>query len=207
MFYYIKGPLARLLPNTAVVEAGGVGYCMTVSETTHASLAPLYDAINPKTAKLYTYMAVREDGVELFGFHSEEELSAFRMLISVSGVGPKAAISILSTLTPEKLALAICTEDRKALAKASGIGAKTAARIILELKDKLSKETLSVSEGGDSPILAGTPKGGSGKLSEATDALMVLGYSRSEALNALKSINVDTLPLEDIIRTALKKLM
>ncbi len=207
MFYYIKGPLARLLPNTAVIEAGGVGYCLTVSETTHASLAPLYDAINPQTAKLYTYMAVREDGVELFGFHSEEELSAFRMLISVSGVGPKAAISILSTLTPEKLALAICTEDRKALAKASGIGAKTAARIILELKDKLSKESLSVSEGSDSPILGGAPEGGSGKLSEATDALMVLGYSKAEALNALKSINIDTLPLEDIIRTALKKLM
>ncbi|MBR2907416.1 MAG: Holliday junction branch migration protein RuvA [Clostridia bacterium] len=207
MFYYIKGPLTKLLPSTAVVEAGGVGYCMTVSETTHASLAPLYDTANPKIAKLYIYMAVREDGVELFGFYSEEELSAFRMLITVSGVGPKAAISILSTLTPEKLALAICTEDRKALAKANGIGAKTAARVILELKDKLSKEAISLSIDSDSPILNATPAGDHGKLSEATDALMVLGYSRAEALNALKSVNVETMPLEDIIRAALKKLM
>lgn len=207
MFYYIKGPLTKLMPNLAVVEAGGVGYAMTVSETTHASLAPLYDSQNPKNAKLYTYMAVREDGVDLFGFHSEEELSAFRMLISVSGVGPKAGISILSTLTPEKLALAICTEDRKALAKANGIGAKTAARIILELKDKLSKEALTVSSDGDSVLPVGIAENGSGKLTEATDALMVLGYSRAEALNVLKNINVDSLPLEDIIRAALKKLM
>ena len=209
MFYYIKGPLARLLPNTAVIEAGCVGYCLTVSETTHASLAPLYDAINPQTAKLYTYMAVREDGVELFGFHSEEELSAFRMLISVSGVGPKAAISILSTLTPEKLALAICTEDRKALAKASGIGAKTAARIILELKDKLSKETSidtslagAFTSGGGA--VASTP---SGKLAEAQDALIVLGYNRAEAQRVLSALDTQNMTLENIIKAALKQLM
>ena len=206
MFYYINGPLTKLLPGLAVIEAGGVGYALTVSETTHAFLAPVYDVKSPKTAKLYTYLAVREDGVDLFGFYSEEELSAFRMLISVSGVGPKAGISILSTLSPEKLALAICTEDRKALSKANGIGAKTAARIILELKDKLSKESISLSDGGsDAPILQSEQS--SGKLSEATDALMVLGYSRAEALNALKNVNVEELPLEDIIRAALKKLM
>ena len=207
MFYYIKGELTKLLPSLAVVEAGGVGYALTVTETTHASLAPLYDVRSPKIAKLYTYMAVREDGVDLYGFHKEEELAAFRLLISVSGVGPKAAISILSTLTPEKLALAVCTEDRKALAKANGIGAKTAARIILELKDKMMKESASLDVGGiESPVMsAGAPS--SGKLSEATDALMVLGYTRAEALNVLKNIDVEQLPLEDVIRAALKKLM
>ncbi len=207
MFYYVKGPLSRLLPSVAVVEAGGVGYSMTISETTHASLAPLYDAAQPKVARLYTYLAVREDGIELFGFHSEEELSAFRMLISVSGVGPKAGISILSALTPEKLALAICTEDRKALSSANGIGAKTAARIILELKDKISKDAISTADAETSPVLTGASGGSSGKLNEATDALLVLGYSRSEALNALKDVDVNALPLEDVIRAALKKLM
>lgn len=207
MFYYIKGPLTVLLPNIAVIEAGGVGYAMTITETTHASLAPLRDATNPKVAKLFTYMAVREDGVDLYGFFSEAELSAFRMLISVSGVGPKAGISILSTLTPEKLALAICTEDRKALAKANGIGTKTAARVILELKDKIAKET-AVSTGETDNIAVSLPTANAtGKLSEATDALLVLGYSRSEVLNVLKSIDIEALSLEDIIRAALKKLM
>ena len=206
MFYYVTGPLTKLLPNLAVVEAGGVGYSLTISETTHAALAPLWDNRTPKTAKLYTYLSVREDGVELFGFFSEEELASFRLLTSVSGVGPKAGISILSTLTPERLALAICTEDRKALAKANGIGAKTAARIILELKDKVAKESLASSDHDSDTVIAPTA-GSGGKLSEATDALMVLGYTRAEALNALKSIDVNTLPLEDIIRAALKKLM
>jgi Holliday junction DNA helicase RuvA len=152
-------------------------------------------------------MAVREDGIELFGFASETELSSFKMLLSVSGVGPKAAISILSLLTPEKFALAVCTEDRKTISKANGIGPKTAARIILELKDKLLKET-DLSEAANASIESTAPlKTNSGKLSEAQDALMVLGYSRSEALNALKNIDTQTLGLEEIIKRALKQLM
>ena len=206
MFYYISGLLTKLLPNTAVIEAAGVGYRLTVSETTHASLTPLYNSIKPQSTRLYTHMAVREDGVELYGFFREEELASFRMLTSVSGVGPKAGISILSTLSPEKLALAICTEDRKALAKANGIGAKTAARIILELKDKIAKEAADSTDS-DLPISARSDAGAPGKLSEATDALVVLGYSRSEALNVLKTIDTASLALEDIIRSALKKLM
>ena len=111
MFYYISGKLAKLDGSFAVVDAGGVGFKMTISKSTYYRLSGTNDA---HTVKLYTYMAVREDGTELFGFATEEELSAFKLLITVSGVGPKAAISILSTLTPEKLALAICTEDKKA---------------------------------------------------------------------------------------------
>ena len=154
-------------------------------------------------------MAVREDDIELFGFASEAELSSFRMLLGVSGVGPKAAMAILSILTPEKFALAVCMEDRKAIAKASGIGPKTAARIVLELKDKLQKQFAA--DAGDLPdaeeaeFVAAT--GGKGKLAEAQDALLVLGYTRQEAVHVLKSIPVDQMSVEDIIKEALKKMM
>lgn len=206
MFYYISGMLAYANPTTAVIDAGGVGYKLTISENTYNSLPPRHTVDSP-TAKLFTYMAVREDGIELFGFASEAELSSFKMLLSVSGVGPKAAISILSLLTPEKFALAVCTDDRKLIAKANGIGPKTAARIILELKDKLMKETdieAVASAGLDTTHNIPTS---SGKLSEAQDALMVLGYSRAEALNALKKIDTQNLGLEEIIKKALKLLM
>ncbi|MBR4032122.1 MAG: Holliday junction branch migration protein RuvA [Clostridia bacterium] len=206
MFYYISGKLAYATPSTAVIDAGGVGYKLTISENTYNSLPPRH-TVDAPIAKLFTYMAVREDGIELFGFASETELSSFKMLLSVSGVGPKAAISILSLLTPEKFALAVCTEDRKTISKANGIGPKTAARIILELKDKLLKET-DLNEVANSSIESVSPiKTNSGKLAEAQDALLVLGYSRSEALNVLKSIDTQTLELEEIIKKALKLLM
>lgn len=206
MFYYISGKLALATPSFAVIDAGGVGYKLTISENTYNSLPPRHTVDSP-VAKLFTYMAVREDGIELFGFASETELSSFKMLLSVSGVGPKAAISILSLLTPERFALAVCTEDRKTISKAVGIGPKTAARIILELKDKLLKET-DLSEAANASIESvAAPKTNSGKLSEAQDALMVLGYSRSEALAALKNIDTQTDDLETIIKKALKQLM
>lgn len=206
MFYYISGKLAYATPTTAVIDAGGVGYKLTISENTYNSLPPRHTVDTP-IAKLFTYMAVREDGIELFGFASETELSSFKMLLSVSGVGPKAAISILSLLTPEKFALAVCTEDRKTISMANGIGPKTAARIILELKDKLLKET-DLNEAANSSIESMSPiKTNSGKLAEAQDALLVLGYSRSEALNVLKSIDTQALELEEIIKKALKLLM
>ena len=203
MFYYISGRLAYSNPSTAVIDAGGVGYKMTISENTFNALPRLN---SDGFAKLYTYMAVREDDVELFGFISESELSTFKLLLTVSGVGPKAAISILSLLTPEKFALAVCTEDRKTIAKANGIGPKTAARVILELKDKLLKTTDlgEVASAGFESVSAPT---NSGKLAEAQDALLVLGYSRAEALNVLKSIDTQTLELEEIIKKALKLLM
>ncbi len=206
MFYYISGKLAKLDGSFAVVDAGGVGFKMTISKSTYYRLT---GKENTTDVKLYTYMAVREDGTELFGFSTEEELSAFKLLITVSGVGPKAAVSILSTLTPEKLALAICTEDKKAISQANGIGAKTAARIILELKDKLKADGVSEMNDNASSSLVGDVGGvsdKSGKLSDAQDALTVLGYSRSEAARALASVDT-SLELDDIIRLALKKLM
>ncbi len=206
MFYYISGKLAYANPSVAVIDAGGVGYKLTISENTYNSLPPRHTVDSP-SVKLYSYMAVREDGIELFGFSSETELTSFKMLLSVSGVGPKAAISILSLLTPEKFALAVCTEDRKTISKANGIGPKTAARIILELKDKLMKETDLGEVANASIESTAVPMTSSGKLAEAQDALLVLGYSRSEALNVLKSIDTQTLELEEIIKKALKLLM
>jgi len=206
MFYYLCGKLTYLENAFAVIDVGGVGYKLTVSGTTYDAMPASRSVKDPPTVKLFTYMAVREDGIELFGFATETELSTFKLLITVSGVGPKAAMSILSFLTPEKFALAVCTDDKKTISKANGIGPKTAARIILELKDKLLK-----SQGGDLPTLPSSqgasvpPK--NEKLSEAVDALMVLGYSRAEALAAIKDMDLSKMELEEIIRLSLKKLM
>ncbi|MBQ7376554.1 MAG: Holliday junction branch migration protein RuvA [Clostridia bacterium] len=208
MFYYINGKLAHLDPTFAVLDVGGVGYKLTISGSTHSAMPPHLSVSEAPAVKLYTYLAVREDDIELFGFASEEELSSFKMLISVSGVGPKAALSILTQITPQKLAIAICTDDKKAIAKANGIGPKTAARIILELKDKLQKEAIAeadLSSSADDELVAAI--GGSSKKRDAEDALAVLGYSRSEASAALRSIDIDNLELDEIIRLALKKLM
>ncbi len=210
MFYYIKGPLVLATPNMAVVEAGGVAYKMTISENTYRTLPPRHTVDMPPVVTLYTYLSVREDGMELFGFGNERELSSFKMLISVSGVGPKAGMSILSLLTPEKFALAVCTEDRKAISKANGIGPKTAARIILELKDKLMKES-SIEDDLSTAMLDHSSQAPSapatGKLSEAQDALLVLGYAKSEAQSVLRQFDATGLSVEDIIKEALKRLM
>ena len=214
MFYFISGKLALLEREQergfAVIDAGGVGYKLTVSGTTYDRMPPHLNVSEPPTVKLFTYMAVREDGVELFGFSSTEELSAFKMLISVSGVGPKVALSVLSLLTPEKFALAVCSDDKKTISKANGVGAKTAARIVLELKDRLMKASFAVEEAPeasstDSPIASAhdTRK----KVSEAIDALTVLGYTRAQINNVLASIDTKSLSLEEIIKLALKKLI
>lgn len=207
MFYYISGKLAHLDPTFAVVDAGGVGYKLSISGSTHAAMPHHLTVSEPPTVKLYSYMAVREDGVELFGFASEEELSSFKLLITVSGVGPKAALSILTQLTPQKLAIAICTEDKKAIAKANGIGPKTAARIVLELKDKLKQQTVFEGDEAISLDEATDLGGSSSKRKDAEDALAVLGYSRSEASSVLRTIDTQNLELDEIIRQALKKLM
>lgn len=201
MLYYLNGTLAMTELNTAVIDCGGVGYKLTISGNTLGRLA---SKLNTQI-RLYTYMQISEaNGVELFGFYDTEELSAFKLLLSVSGVGPKAAMSILTLLTPDRFALAVTGEDAKTLSRAQGIGAKTAARIVLELKDKMNKEFSGTIEGStseDSQVGAE-----SGKLSDAQNTLLVLGYSRSEAIAALRGIDISALSLEDIIREALKRL-
>lgn len=207
MFYYISGTLAAAEPGFAVIDAAGVGYKLTISQMTYEALPAHLSVAEAPQVKLYSYMSVREDGVDLFGFYSYEELSTFKLLISVSGVGPKVALAVLSCLTPEKIALAVVGEDIKALSKASGVGAKTAARIVLELKDKLSRELPSSISVSKSPDITQASAASKNKLSEAQDALTVLGYSRAEAANALRAVYSDDIGLEDIIRKALKELM
>ena len=206
MFYYISGKLALATPSIAVIDAGGIGYKLTISENTYNSLPARHTNPNPDV-KLFTYMAVREDDVELFGFNSEAELNSFKMLLGVSGIGPKAAISILSLLTPEKFAIAVCTEDRKTIAKANGIGPKTASRVILELKDKLLKETdLSASANDSMPVAAVQVPQSSSKMRDAQDALLVLGYSKADVQKALSTIDTQSLEVSEIIKKALTKL-
>lgn len=202
MFYYLNGELAYRDLGTCVIDCMGVGYKLTVSQITSQSLA---DSVGKKV-KLFTYLAVREDGIELFGFGSDDERASFNRLITVSGVGPKAAMSILSIMTPADLAVAICTENAKAIAKASGIGGKTAARIILELKDKIAKEISIPSLDSVSTIPAAQiSKAGQKNLSEATEALTVLGYDKTSIVTALKDIDLNA-DVGEIIRIALKKL-
>ena len=201
MFYHIRGELMHREPSLAVLECGGVGYALTVSLITSETL----EGSMGKTVKLYTHLQTREDGVELFGFYSKEELSCFKMLTSVSGVGPKAAMSILSILTPERCAFTVSSEDVKALSKAPGVGAKTAARIILELKDKIAKESSIKPSFDGAPSAAPVASGDKRKLSEAVDALTVLGYNRSEILDILRKIDTAPLSLEEIITAALKQ--
>ncbi len=207
MFYYISGKLVHLENGIAVIDAGGVGYRFTISGTTYDAMPANRSTQEPPTVRLYSYMAVREDGVELFGFSTTTELATFKLLISVSGVGPKAAMSILTLLTPEKFALAVCTDDKRTISGANGIGPKTAARVILELKDKLMKENPSASSATAAPAGPSSSGGARSKLTEAVDALLVLGYSRAEAMNAIKDIDTDKIELEEIIRLSLKKLM
>lgn len=206
MFYYISGKLAHLENGFAVVDTGGIGYKLTISGTTYDAMPANRSTKEPPEVRLYTHLAIREDDIELFGFATLSELSTFKLLISVSGIGPKAAMSILTLLTPEKFALAVCSDDKKTIAKANGIGPKTAARVILELKDKLMKETTGMDLGEAASTVPTTVGGKKSVLGEAVDALLVLGYTRAEAMVALKDIP-DTLSLEEIIRAALKKLM
>ena len=200
MLYFLKGITAALEPGLAVMECAGVGYAC---KTTSFTLSGLQLG---KPATLYTHLSVREDGIELYGFGTKEEKRLFLQLTSVSGVGPKAALSILSTTTPSQLALAILTEDVKTLTLAPGIGKKIAQRVILELKDKLAREEAlgGTSVKGGAPAMAAVPHS---KKNEAQSALAVLGYGSAEIAAALKDIDMEALTLEDIIRQALKRMM
>lgn len=200
MFYYLEGTITHIAPYLAVVDCGGVGYAC---KTTNYTLGALTVG---KKGKLYTHVNVREDAFEIYGFATESERSCFEMLIGISGVGPKAALSILSTNSPENLAMAIITENEKALTSAPGIGKKIAQRIILELKDKLAKGQLTTMPTGES-FTAGITVIPENKASEASAALAVLGYSQQEITLALKGIDMDNTPLDGVIKLALRAMM
>ena len=202
MFYYISGKLMHRESNLAVLDVGGVGYKLTISGTTYEAMPPRSHS-TPPTVKLFTYLAVREDDMELFGFATQTELASFKMLISVSGVGPKAAMSILSLLTPEKFAMAVCTDDRKTIAKANGIGPKTAARIILELKDKMGGTNAEFDFSAGPAVV--TPAAGN-NVALATAALQELGYSPAEVATALKGADPKA-STEELVRHALRAMV
>ena len=197
MFYYLDGTVAEILPGLAVIDCGGVGYaCMTTNNT-------LSQLKKGEKKKLYTYLNVGESIFDLYGFATQNELNSFKLLLGVSGVGPKAALAILSANTPEGLAMAIVTEDAKSLTAAQGIGKKIAQRIILELKDKLTKEQQEIGM----PTAPGIVAGEKSKAVEAAAALAVLGYTQQDIAVAMKGVDVENLPLEEIVRQSLKKMI
>ena len=201
MYAYIKGTLAYKHSDYIVVEANGVGYKISTSLSTIESAGS-----DGSEVKVFTHLYVREDILSLYGFVSQEELGMFELLITVSGVGPKAAISMISAITPSKFGLAVITDDAKTLTRAQGIGNKMAQRIILELKDKIKKEQLTAVSGSLKVQTISDAHGGS-KASEAVSALMVLGYTAVEASSAVLAVYSDNMDIETIIRSSLKNLV
>lgn len=194
MIYSVRGKLIHTEAELAVVECGGVGYaCRTTFNT-------LQKIAGEDEVSLFTYLSVREDAMELYGFAEREELKCFKLLLSVSGVGPKAALSILSGMNTQRFALCVATGDSKSLTQVKGIGAKTAQRIILELKDKLAGETISVRGQGTAAAPSASVPGSN--IAEAVTALEVLGYTEGEALAVLGKLD-PSLPVEELIKKAL----
>ncbi len=207
MIYCLTGDLIFLdaLGYTAVIDCAGVGYKVTITANTLTKLSQL----TGKEVRVFTHMQVSENAVDLYGFYDADELEAFKLLINVSGVGPKAAMAILSTMSPTELSSAIASEDSKAISRAQGVGAKIAARVVLELKDKFAK-AFPVPESGAAAQTGSVRKtaspGSSSKLTDARDALTVLGFTRAEATDVLRRVDTDQ-SLEDIIKEALALLM
>ena len=198
MFYQIEGIVTELEPNLVVLDCGGVGYALNATMNT-VSYIHMGDKV-----KLYVAEAIGENNFDLYGFYTKGEKRCFELLVSVSGIGPKAALSILSYSTPETLALAIMNDDVKALTVAPGVGKKIAQRVILELKDKMSKETA----GQEIKLPAAVPvTGQNDTMSDAMAALAVLGYSSAEIAPALKKIDVTGMSAEEIITAVLKQMV
>ena len=206
MYYYLNGKLALLEPDRAVMDCGGVGYLVAITRKTYDDLAAsgaltASGTSSGITVKLYTHYIVREDSAELYGFYTERERSIFKMLIGISGVGPKAALSILSALSVDAFIVAVAAQDAKAISSAQGVGLKSAQKIILELKDKLSDWNTDF----EGAVSIETDASASDIVKEAVNALAVLGYSRKEAMDAIKKAQGST--LEELIRSALSRLM
>lgn len=198
MFHHLRGTVTELSPNSAVIECGGVGFELNITAYTAAKLKAGEEAV------LYVREQIREDAFDLCGFAGPDERRCFDMLISVSGVGPKAALAILSAVSPEALAMAVISGDERALTAAQGVGKKIAQRILLELKDKMSKD------GGGfagAPSLPAAPAAGASKLNDAAAALAVLGYGSAEISAALKGVDIENNSLEEIIRLSLKHMI
>ncbi len=199
MISFIKGKIEITGKDYVVIENNGIGYNIKTSLATIGRLP------RDKEVKVYTHMQVREDDISLYGFAYLEEISIFTMLTSVSGIGPKAALAILDMFTPQDVMLFIMSDDSKSLSKAKGVGPKTAQRIILELKDKMKSNSIGNTD--NSMEMASTVGNiGSGDVIDAIDALIALGYEKSDAVKAVNSIYTEELTIQDIIKKALKAL-
>lgn len=197
MIYNVKGTLTYTDANFAVVECGGVGFKCYVSMTTLKSLTSVGTQVN-----LFTYLSIKEDAMDLFGFYTRDELDAFKLLITVNGIGPKAAMAILSVLPPDKLSIAISSGDSKAIQNAQGVGKKTAERVILELKDKMAGiggESTAQAVGNISSVSS------SGNASEAVEVLVSLGFNQSDAAQVVGAMD-KSLSVDEMIRKGLKQL-
>ncbi len=193
MIHSVRGTLIYTDPKTAVVDCGGVGFRCNATHKTLAQLPPLGNEV-----MLYTYLAVREDAMDLYGFYTPDELDFFKLIIGVNGIGPKLGISILSDFTPEQLCMFIASGDAKSISKANGVGAKTAQRIVLELKDKVAGD-INLG-GGDTFVGNAAPVGSA---AEAIEALVSLGFTQGEAAKAVAKFDPQ-MPVEEIIKQALK---
>lgn len=205
MISYIVGKLSGITENSIVVENSGIGYEIFVPLSVVCRVGQIGNEI-----KIYTYMHIREDLLQLFGFLEKDELDVFKLLITVSGIGPKGALGILGTMSADDLRFAVVTGDAKTIAKAPGIGAKTAGKLILELKDKLKlKDTIDEVSGHDISGQAFLNSGDDTKqmVSDAVAALVALGYLPADAMRAVKSVEVDTYStVEELLKFSLKKI-
>lgn len=199
MFYFISGKVAVAEANLVVIDAGGVGYAINTSYTSARSVKVGEQAL------FYTFLRVAENIFELYGFARREELDCFKQLLAISGVGPKAALAILGTVSVEKLALCVISGDEKALTAAPGVGKKLAQRILLELKDKMSRDQLESASGVSGMDMTQMGNANSA-LEDALAALAVLGYPRAVAVNALSGVKTEGMGTDEIVRAALKKL-
>lgn len=198
MFYSLTGKVVAIEDSAVALQCGGIAFrCMTTLNTISKI------GRTGEEATLFTHLNVREDAMDLFGFYTQQELNCFKQLISVSGVGPKAGLAILSQLSPDKLALCIASGDVKSITKAQGVGPKLAQRVVLELKDKFSA---GLAQGGVNVVGTSSPAQAGGNRAEAVEALIMLGYSRTEAASAIGKLD-PSLPAEELIRLALKSLI
>lgn len=207
MIHFIHGTLSDVAEGLVVVEAAGVGYGIHVPASVIGALPPIGEDI-----KIYTFFSLTQNGVDLYGFLSQEDRAMFTMLLTVSGIGPKGALGILSALTPDDLRMAIVTGDSKAISRAPGVGNKTAQRVVLELKDKLDasevfSSALDHGHGGAAAVDAGAAAGVYGAQKEAVEALVALGYSNVEASRAVKKVELsEGMTVDQILKASLKNL-
>lgn len=201
MISYIRGELTAIEKEKVIVDVGGVGYGIFMPEASMGLLPQMGNEV-----KLHTYLNVREDAMQLFGFLTRDDLEVFRLLIGVSGIGPKGGLSILSRLTADDLRFAVMSGDAKAISAAPGIGKKTAEKVIIELKDKLNiEEMLNRSAEGTQTIVS-VDAGANEIQSEAVQALVALGYGTTESLKAVKNVNLENATVEEVLKQALKNL-